>query len=138
MPEYQDVGLVLHMLKLILAPEGLLLDPGHKLKIQIENFSSLFDLVQIADATFDSVQNGFDGTLSDVCLFGQVENEVVDANVFGGFLKFLLYFYDEVFVLAVVLLHGLYEDMVVLVVEIFYDEIFVAGVGGEHYLLLAL
>ena len=57
MPEYQNVGLVLHVLKLILVAEGLLLDPAYKLKIQIEDFSFFFDLVQIADAAFYSVQN---------------------------------------------------------------------------------
>ena len=128
MPEYQNIGLVLHVLKLILAPEGLLLDPAHKLIIQIEDFSSLFDLVQITHATFDSVQNRPDGGISDVCLLGQVDNKIAHANVFGGLLELLLYYFDEVSVPAFVLLHGLYEDVVVLVVEIFYDEVFVAGV----------
>ena len=138
MPEYQDVGLFLHVLKLILIPEGLLLDPGHKLKIQVEHFSSLFYLVQIADASFDSVHDGPDGALTNVCLFGQVENEVAHVNALGSILELLLYFFDEVIVPAVVLLHGLYEYVVVLVVEIFYDEVLVAGVGGEYYLFLAL
>ena len=66
-----------------------------------------------------------------------MENEVVDANVLGGLLELLLYCFDEVTVPAVVL-HGLYEDVVVLVVEIFYYKVLVAGVGGEHYFLLAL
>ena len=56
MPEYQNIRLFLHVLKLILVPERLLLDFVHKLKIKIEYFSFLFDLIQIADPIFYSIQ----------------------------------------------------------------------------------
>ena len=106
MPECQNIRLVFHVFKLILVPDGLLLNLTHKLKIQIVYFSSFFDLIQIGNATFDSVQMCFDGALSDVCLLGQVGNEVLDANVFGGLLELLLHICDNDTVLAI-LLHGL-------------------------------